>query len=122
MTISSFGSPSPHLNGTAYGQVRDTPVRDTQRDGSFDLGRSLGSNLGPSLGDEPMDRIRELLFGEMRRVWEARLQTLETRLQLLEDKLDALKHETKTAQQGQLSTLAEGIDQLGQHVRRLTRS
>ena len=66
-------------------------------------------------------QIRDLLFGDLRRTWEARLQTLETRLQTLEDKLDALRHQTRAEQHGQLSVLAEGIDQLGEHVRRLTR-
>ena len=113
MTVSSFGSPGSYVNGSAYSAGRDVPR---------DSGLNLGSRLGGNLGDDSLDKIRDLLFGELRRTWEARLHTLETRLQTLEDKLDAVRHETKSTQQGQLATLAEGIDQLGQHVRRLTRT
>ena len=104
MTINSFGNTGGYTNGVGVGLSRE-PQRDQ----------------GLGFGDDQMDQVRELLFGEMRRTWDARLQTLETRLQMLEDKLDALRHETRSEQHGQLAVLAEGVDQLGEHIRRLSR-
>jgi hypothetical protein len=105
MTANTFGQQMPYLNGTSYAQSRD---------GGFDQVRDLGD-------DTSMERIRDLLFGEMRRQWDARLQTLETRLQMLEDKVDALRHESRTDREEHLAALAQGIDELGLHVRRLNR-
>jgi hypothetical protein len=105
MTINQFGQNVPYTNGSSYAQPRDN---------GFDAGRDGG--------DESMERIRDLLFGEMRRSWDARLQTLETRLQMLEDKVDALRHQARTDREEHLAALAEGIDDLGQHLRRLTRT
>jgi hypothetical protein len=105
MTANTFGQQMPYLNGTSYAQSRD---------GGFDQVRDLGD-------DTSMERIRDLLFGEMRRQWDARLQTLETRLQMLEDKVDALRHEARTDREEHLAALAQGIDELGLHVRRLNR-
>jgi hypothetical protein len=105
MTINQFGQNSAYTNGSSYAQPRDS---------GFDGGRDTG--------DESMERIRDLLFGEMRRSWDARLQTLETRLQMLEDKVDALRHQARTDREEHLSALTEGIDDLGQHLRRLTRT
>jgi hypothetical protein len=104
MSSSSFNSGVPYLNGSGYG---------AQRDGGFDLAREAG--------DDSLDRIRELLFGDLRRSWDARLQTLETRLQMLEDKLDAVRHQHDADHREHLDALAAGIDDLGNHVRRLTR-
>ncbi len=108
MTVNTFGQQVPYLNGTSYAQSRDG-------------GRESGFEQGRDLGDDSMERIRDLLFGEMRREWDARLQTLETRLQMLEDKVDALRHESRADREEHLSALAQGIDELGLHVRRLTR-
>jgi hypothetical protein len=105
MTVNSFGQQAPYLNGTSYAQSRD---------GGFDQVRDLGD-------DGSMERIRDLLFGEMRRHWDARLLTLETRLQTLEDKVDALRHEARSDREEHLAALAQGIDELGLHVRRLNR-
>jgi hypothetical protein len=105
MTVNTFGQQMPYLNGTSYAQPRDA---------GFDQVRDLGD-------DTSMERIRDLLFGEMRRQWDARLQTLETRLQMLEDKVDALRHEARTDREEHLAALAQGIDELGLHVRRLNR-
>ena len=108
MTVNSFGQQVPYLNGTSYAQSRDS-------------GRDTGFDQVRDLGDDSMERIRDLLFGEMRRQWDARLMTLETRLQTLEDKVDALRHEARADRQEHLSALAQGIDELGLHVRRITR-
>ena len=105
MTTNPFGSSDLYVNGSDYGQ---------QREAGYDSARQLA--------DEPMERIRELILGDLRRSWEARLQTLETRLQMLEDKLDAVRHESRADRLDHMAALAEGIDDLGQHVRRLTRT
>ena len=109
MAVSQYGSSSPYLNGSSYSQTSET-----SRDSGYVSVRDLT--------DEPMERIRELILGDLRRSWDARLQTLETRLQMLEDKLDAVRHESLADRQEHLAALAEGIDELGQHVRRLTRT
>jgi len=116
MSVDQFNGSGHHFNGS-----RHAPPRESSFEAARDSGRESSRVFGREIGDEPMERIRELLFGEMARNWDARLQTLETRLQTLEDKLDALKHESVADRQGQLAALAEGIDSLGQHVRRLTR-
>ena len=109
MAVSQFGSSSSYLNGSSYSQTSE-PSRDD------------GYGAVRDLTDEPMERIRELILGDLRRSWDARLQTLETRLQMLEDKLNAVRHESLSDRQEHLAALAEGIDELGQHVRRLTRT
>ena len=105
MTTSPYGTSGPFGNGSGYPQSRDSAYDDMREP-----------------ADEPMDRIRDLILGDLRRSVEARLQTLETRLQTLEDKVDAARHEAHRDRQDHLAALAEGIDDLGQHVRRLTRS
>lgn len=68
-----------------------------------------------------MERVRELIIGDLRRGWEARMQNLETRVQQLEDKLDALRHDTASARDEQVAGLAHGIEELGQFIRRMKR-
>lgn len=107
------------------------PTDHTGNSGSYSNGAafSLGPNRNASpananderLRDDSMERVRELIVGDLRRTWEARLHTLETRIQVLEEKLDALRHETVSARDEQLAGLAQGIDDLGQFVRRLKR-
>ena len=92
-------------------------MRDGAREGDHDLGYDAPREAA----DDNMERIRDLILGDLRRSWDARLHTLETRLQMLEDKLDALRHETQASRDEHLSALAAGIDELGQHVRRLGR-
>ncbi len=116
MTVNPFGQQVPYLNGSTYGHARDSG-----RDTGYDNGRDLNRDLGRDAGDDSMERIRDLLFGEMRREWDARLQTLETRLQTLEGKVDALRHQARTDREEHLTALSQGIDDLGQHLRRLTR-
>lgn len=99
---------NPYINGSSY-----APPRERDHHDSYDGTREVQ--------DDSMDQIRDLILGDLRRHWDARLQTLETRLQTLEDKVDALRHETKAARQDHISALAAGIDDLGQHIRSLQR-
>ena len=110
MTFNQIGIPGPYLNGASS-------VRDGERGPSHDN----GNDASRELPDDSMDRIRELILGDLRRTWDARLQTLETRLQTLEGKVDALRHETQATREQQVAALAAGIDELGQHVRKLGR-
>lgn len=80
-------------------------MRDLNRDGA----------------DEQMEQVRDLLFGDLRRIWDARLQALETRLGTLESKLEALTYDLDTNRRAELAQLAEGVDELGRHIRRLTK-
>ncbi len=98
---------NPYVNGSSYAPARD-------HDNSYDAARDPH--------DDSMDQIRDLILGDLRRLWDARLQTLETRLQTLEDKVDALRHEHKSSRQEHISALAAGIDELGHHIRSLSRS
>jgi CHASE3 domain sensor protein len=100
---------NPYVNGSSY-----APPRERDHVNGYETARDAQ--------DDSMDQIRDLILGDLRRHWDARLQTLETRLQMLEDKVDALKHEHKTARQDHISALAAGIDDLGQHIRSLSRS
>ena len=105
MTMNPVATPSAYGNGSGY---------DQSRGGDYDDQRASG--------DEQMERVRDLILGDLRRSVEARLQTLETRLQTLEDKVEAARHEARADRQDHLAALAQGIDELGLHVRRLTRS
>lgn len=80
------------------------------------------ADLDRDRSDDQLDKIRELLFGELRHKWEVRLSALETRLGTLENKLDGLSHQVDSSRRHELATLAEGVDELGRHIRRLTRS
>ena len=112
MTLNSYNNPSTYVNGANYPQPREG-----ERDGTYDSAH----NRPHDRSDPSMEQIRDLIIGDLRRTWDARLATLETRLQMLEDKLEAVRHETRADRQGHLSALAEGLDDLSQHVRRLTR-
>jgi hypothetical protein len=68
------------------------------------------------LGDEQMDQIRDLLFGEVRRALEGRVAALEARLGALEARVEAVARDRSQSLEG----LADGIAELGQHVRRLS--
>ncbi len=117
MSSNPFTPTMPYMNGAGYSSGSGAAATSGGREGAFDVMRDMGREVG----DDSLDRIRDLLFGDLRRSWEARLQTLETRLQMLEDKLDAVRHDHRTDSQEQLAALAQGIDDLGQYVRRLTR-
>lgn len=68
------------------------------------------------LGDEQMDQIRELLFGEARRQLESRLAAIEARLSALEARAETLARD----RQDTLDGLAQGLAALGQHVKQLS--
>lgn len=108
MPIDHPGHAGSYSNGAAY---------------SLDPNRkaSPANSNDDHVRDDSMERVRELIVGDLRRTWESRLHLLETRVQVLEEKLDALRHEAASARDEQLAGLAQGIDDLGQFVRRLKR-
>jgi polyhydroxyalkanoate synthesis regulator phasin len=83
--------------------------------------RGAVRDLTRDSSDEQMDQVRDLLFGDLRRTWDARLQALETRLETLESKFEALTYNVTTERRAEMSTLAEGVDELSRHIRRLTK-
>jgi hypothetical protein len=82
------------------------------------------------LPDVKMDQIRELLFGEVQRLSEQRITTLETkvreletalhhRLDAMQARIDALAAETRGDRRSTLDELARGISDLGDRVKRI---
>lgn len=71
--------------------------------------------------DDQMDQIRDLLFGEYKRVMDGRFATIEARLSTLEARVQALSNETVTTRRETLDDLSRGIDELGGYIRRLGR-
>lgn len=80
-------------------------------------------------GDEKMDQVRELLFGEYQRQSEARIALLEARIRELElalqRRLDGIEQRVEQAagkvdaeHRAAFDELARGISDLGERVRR----
>jgi len=85
------------------------------------------------IGDEKMEQIRELLYGDIRRRQEARLGALEARLRemelrverrldALEARMAALSGEVTGERRTAFDQLAQGIADLGERVKRLSRT
>lgn len=82
-----------------------------------------------SQGDDKMDQVRELLFGDYQRQSEARMALMEARIRELElgfsRRLDAIEQrveqiagKTDADQRAAFEELARGIADLGERVRR----
>lgn len=87
---------------------------------------------GDALGDEKMDQVREILFGDFERRANARIQTLEARIRELETslhqridamqaRLEAVAGEIETGQRAALDDIAVGLQELSDRVRRSPR-
>lgn len=83
-------------------------------------------------GDERMDQIRELLFGEQQKLTEARFveltlrlreieATVTRRLDTLQARLDALASEVKADQRSAFDELSRGVEELGTRIRHIGR-
>ncbi len=92
-----------------------------------------GSGAALSLADERMDQVRELLFGDHKRLQDMQIAALEARLQELqatfsrrieelELKLAQLSGETRSAQQSAFAELAQNVGELGERIRAISRS
>ena len=82
--------------------------------------------------DEKMDQIRDLLFGEFQRHCDVRISQLEARIRNIENgvqhrldafqaRLDALAGEVQADRRSSFDELARGLQELGEHVRRIPR-
>lgn len=87
-----------------------------------------GSEIGNGLAapvrdprDDQMDQIRDLLFGEYKRVMDEKFAGIETRLSTLEARVHALAGEHVATRRDTLDDLSRGIEELGAYVRRLSR-
>lgn len=79
------------------------------------------SNGSAHSRDDQMDQIRDLLFGEYKRLYDERFNAIETRLQTLEARVHALAAEHVAARRDTLDDLSRGIEEFGSYVRRLGR-
>lgn len=81
-------------------------------------------------GDERMDQIRDLLFGEQQKQNEARFAELTLRLReieamatrrldTLQARLDALESDVKAGQRTAFDELSRGVEELGARIRRI---
>lgn len=88
--------------------------------------------LGREFGDDRMDQIRELLYGEFKRDNDARIALLEARVRELEaglhrkldaitDRLERLGTEIKDDRAATFNELAASVTELGDRVRRISR-
>jgi TolA-binding protein len=95
-------------------------------------GENRDAGNGRDVADEKMDQIRDLLFGEFQRAHdqrvsqlEARIRDLDTevhrRLDALQARLDAYAGESQAERRSTFDELARGIQELGEHVRRIPR-
>lgn len=98
------------MNATSYSEFRT----------------SLGS---ASQGDEKMDQVRELLFGEYQRQSEARMALMEARirelelgfsrrLEAVEQRMEQVAGKIDAGQRAAFEELARGITDLGERVGR----
>lgn len=71
--------------------------------------------------DDQMDQIRDLLFGEFKRLSDERFAAIEARLSTLEARVSALAGEHVAQRRDTLDDLSRGIEELGAYVRRLSR-
>lgn len=96
------------------------------------IGESVNVANGRDVADEKMEQIRDLLFGEFQREndrrmsqLEARIRDLDTdvhhRLDALQARLDAFAGETQAERLSTFDELARGIQELGEHIRRIPR-
>lgn len=87
-----------------------------------------GSDIGNGLSatprdprDDQMDQIRDLLFGEYKRLTDEKFAAIEQRLCTLESRVHALAGEQVASRRDTLDDLSRGIEELGAYVRRLSR-
>lgn len=82
--------------------------------------------------DEKMEQIRELLFGDAQRTYDARIALLEARIRELEmtvhrrldaihARLETLAGESRAERQSTFEELARGVQDLGDRIRRIPR-
>lgn len=92
----------------------------------------LDALQAPEPGDDKMEQVRELLYGELRRQHELRITELErrfksfeadvtSRLDALHARLEALRAESSSDRRAALDDLARGMAELGHEIQRIAR-
>lgn len=90
-----------------------------------------GTAVGLALGDERMEQVRELLFGDYKRQCEQQIAALEARLAEVqtalvrrlddvETRLAALATDTRDGQKAAFGDLARNVTELGERIRALS--
>lgn len=93
---------------------------------------SLGPDHGQEPGDDKMEQVRELLYGELRREHELRITELERRfkafeldvtrrLDALHARLEALRAESGSDRRAAFDELARGMTELSHEIQRIAR-
>ena len=96
------------------------------------IGEANSDGANRDVADEKMEQIRDLLFGEFQREHDQRASQLEVRIRDLESevhrrldalqaRLDAFAGESQAERRSTFDELARGIQDLGEHVRRIPR-
>jgi hypothetical protein len=131
-----FVQPAPQAPLVGSHDVRATDFRNSDfrsaepRSIDVRLTEIKNGATARDLPDVKMDQIRELLFGEVQRLSEQRITTLETkvreletalhhRLDAMQARIDALAAETRGDRRSTLDELARGISDLGDRVKRI---
>ena len=73
-------------------------------------------------GDDKMDQIRELVLGEYRRQTDMRLARIESRMDALAARLEAMSGEIDTERRTAFDALSKGVLDLGEQIKRITKS
>lgn len=101
-------------------ECRGMSVRPFNGYAGAEFGNGLvGSGRDPR--DDQMDQIRDLLFGEYKRLSDEKFAAIEARLSTLEARVHALAGEQVAARRDTLDDLSRGIEELGAYVRGLSR-
>ena len=96
------------------------------------IGDAKNGGANRDVADEKMEQIRDLLFGEFQREHDQRASQLEVRIRDLESevhrrldalqaRLDAFAGESQAERRSTFDELARGIQDFGEHVRRIPR-
>lgn len=92
---------------------------------------SIANSLANATRSDPMDQVRELLFGETKRETQTNLRAVETRLDdvradllerisLLEARLVELARDTETNRANTVNAIGDAISQLGASIQAMS--
>lgn len=90
-----------------------------------------GAAVSLSLGDERMDQVRELLFGDYKRQCEQQIAALEARLEVMQEgflrrfeeldaRIAALSADTRSSHKAAFADLARNVGELGERIRAMS--
>ena len=102
-------------------ECRGMSVRPFNGFAGVEMANGLSSAASRDPRDDQMDQIRDLLFGEYKRLTDEKFAAIEARLATLEARVHALAGEQVASRRDTLDDLSRGIEELGAYVRRLSR-